>query len=188
MWQCLNCAEQLEDAFDTCWKCGTDINGVRDPDFCVSEPATNEDQSRTAAVDERQLPALQLPSLTYVCIPPFLWLSTASLIRDECAGPTQRGPIHLSAIEIVFLAIGVALVYLPVGFELFRGCYTRLVRKQRGAGGLSDFVWLLSMFRLPQSLHGRYRWFAVVYYGSIVAYVVAPPIAIVRRIFEMGSV
>lgn len=33
MWNCKHCSEELEDSFDTCWSCGTDREGTRDPSF-----------------------------------------------------------------------------------------------------------------------------------------------------------
>ena len=33
MWQCVKCHEQIEDSFDTCWRCGATKEGVEDPDF-----------------------------------------------------------------------------------------------------------------------------------------------------------
>lgn len=44
MWQCPNCSEQHDDQFDTCWKCGSDQVGGRNPDYRVSE----QDQSTSA--------------------------------------------------------------------------------------------------------------------------------------------
>ena len=28
MWECINCAEQIEDDFETCWNCGFDKDGT----------------------------------------------------------------------------------------------------------------------------------------------------------------
>ena len=33
MWTCPTCKEEIEDAFDACWNCGTDTEGQKDPDF-----------------------------------------------------------------------------------------------------------------------------------------------------------
>jgi hypothetical protein len=62
----------------------------------------------------------------------------------------------------------------------------RIARKQFGGPGLSDIVWLLSMFRLPTPLRGKYRWFAVLYYGSIVAFIVVPWVALVWKFAGMA--
>jgi hypothetical protein len=33
MWTCAKCREEVEPAFDVCWKCGTSKEGVEDPAF-----------------------------------------------------------------------------------------------------------------------------------------------------------
>jgi len=33
MWKCENCSEELDDAFDACWNCGTSIQGETNPEF-----------------------------------------------------------------------------------------------------------------------------------------------------------
>ena len=37
MWVCSNCNEQLEDQFDSCWKCGTARDGTPPPDDFLKE-------------------------------------------------------------------------------------------------------------------------------------------------------
>jgi hypothetical protein len=33
MWTCKKCGERIEETFDACWKCGTSMDGVEDPEF-----------------------------------------------------------------------------------------------------------------------------------------------------------
>jgi hypothetical protein len=33
MWKCSKCHEAIDDSFGACWKCGTSVDGVEDPDF-----------------------------------------------------------------------------------------------------------------------------------------------------------
>ena len=33
MWRCPKCGERNENNFDACWKCGTSVDGVEDPEF-----------------------------------------------------------------------------------------------------------------------------------------------------------
>jgi hypothetical protein len=33
MWQCTKCKEQIDEASDTCWRCGTSHDGIEDPSF-----------------------------------------------------------------------------------------------------------------------------------------------------------
>ncbi|MBN1589680.1 MAG: hypothetical protein JW888_09205 [Pirellulales bacterium] len=42
MWQCVKCREQIEDAFNVCWRCGTSKEGVEDPDFRGVDNAFSE--------------------------------------------------------------------------------------------------------------------------------------------------
>ena len=49
MWNCVKCGEQLEESFDTCWKCGTSRDGTEDPSFRTeleAEPSVSADATR----------------------------------------------------------------------------------------------------------------------------------------------
>jgi len=37
MWQCVKCREELEDAFEVCWNCGTSRDGTEDPSFTKAD-------------------------------------------------------------------------------------------------------------------------------------------------------
>lgn len=41
MWNCSKCAENIEDAFDVCWNCGTSRDGSPDADFKREVDATD---------------------------------------------------------------------------------------------------------------------------------------------------
>ena len=43
MWICASCGQENDDAFDTCWNCGTSVGGVTDPAFS-SASAERTDQ------------------------------------------------------------------------------------------------------------------------------------------------
>jgi hypothetical protein len=45
-------------------------------------------------------------------------------------------------------------------------------------------LWMLSMFRLPERLRRTQHWFVPVYYGSIVALVIAPMAIVAWRLLR----
>ena len=49
MWKCLGCGIQVEDEFDVCWSCGTDVDGVEDPDFARDELEASDQESIASA-------------------------------------------------------------------------------------------------------------------------------------------
>ena len=174
MWQCPVCAESLEDSFDTCWKCGTSSTRHRDPAFRISEPATAQDQSLDSVAEAARLPDLRLPTATYFAIPPFIWLSLiyfAIDFREKFVSPNRlQLDFGVSPITLVLWAVAMLLVGVPVGFVFLRGMFLRIMRKQIGGSYWSDVSWIISLFRLPDLYHRKYRWFVWVYYFSIIAY------------------
>ena len=187
MWQCPTCAEQHEDQFDTCWQCGTVSTGSPSPDFCISEPAIEQDRLPDSPADDSQLPLLRLPTITYFSIPPVLWLSLATLIAD--IQPLSRHlPIEatISPTQIVLLVMAELLVGIPIFFAMVRGFFHCIVRKKIGGNSLSNFLWLLTVFRLPELFHHKHCWFVPVYYVSIGAYVIIPFVAIVWKMVHFG--
>ena len=46
MWQCVKCREKIEESFDTCWNCGTSVDGIEDLSFQI---AGKEDASEHKA-------------------------------------------------------------------------------------------------------------------------------------------
>lgn len=186
MWQCPNCAEQHEDTFDTCWKCGANSTGTRNPDFHVSKPATAEDQS-PERVEEPQLPALRLPTVTYFAIPPCLWMNLAIQIQEFPADLSHlEARLSLSPTKIIVIAITVLFVGIPIFVELLRDYYVIISRKRRGRGYFSEAFRLLSIFLLPEPLRRNHRWFGLIYYVSIIAYVFLPIFMFVWQSVQAG--
>ena len=66
MWKCPSCGEQLEEQFDTCWKCGTNRDGGRSDNFAPEssvegEPdQTVEDEDTDVAPDKVLVEILHL--------------------------------------------------------------------------------------------------------------------------------
>jgi len=42
---CTQCGEPFESGFEVCWKCGTDTDGVSDPEFCHAEENLPNDET-----------------------------------------------------------------------------------------------------------------------------------------------
>jgi len=49
MWTCTKCFEQLDDAFATCWKCGTSKDGAEDAGFAKRAAVMREPDHGTGA-------------------------------------------------------------------------------------------------------------------------------------------
>lgn len=173
-WQCPNCGEEHDKRFDTCWKCGTDSAGDRDPEFQVSEPVGEPDQAPDSPTDQTQLPDLQLPTVTYFSIPPTIWICLAVMPRD-----LQRFAAHRmlefspSPGEIVVQAIVAVLVGIPIFLTMVRAWFLCIIRRYNASNGLAELLWILSMFQLPESFRRRHGWFVPVYYGSLGALFIA---------------
>jgi len=170
MWHCPNCGEQHEGNFDICWKCGSDPDGDRDPDFQVSEPVTESDQALVSPAGQTERPDLQLPTVTYFSIPPFMLLTLVMLFRQQ---PTfnqvtlaSMGQIEF-ALAVIFMVIFMALVGIPVWVAGVRGMFL-YHRHRNGPATMADLLWILMMFRLPEGFCRTHRWFVFVYYGSLV--------------------
>jgi hypothetical protein len=39
MWQCPKCKSKVDDSFDVCWSCGTNPDGIEDPNFVIADEA-----------------------------------------------------------------------------------------------------------------------------------------------------
>jgi hypothetical protein len=184
MWQCVNCGEQHEEPFDTCWNCGTLQSGEPAGDFVVSEPV---DAASQAPEEPDALPSLELPTFTYYVLPLFLWIGAVwPLFQDPLQEPHFISDIHDLATAWPMIVFEVALmivVGIPIGVRMFRWFYRSLQEiggSKPRIGATAGAVWFLSMFRLPQSIGERHRWFAPIYYGSFAAPIVQMTIVIVR--------
>jgi hypothetical protein len=167
IWQCPTCGEQHEGQFDTCWKCGTNRTGRRNQNFHVSEAASENVQSLDSA-DDVQLPTLQLPTITYLSIPPFIWISLANMFNRLQRGPNipQISDFSIPTAEIVVDVLACVLIGIPCFFTMARFMFLCIMRRQKWA---PEVTWILSMFRLPVNLCQQHSWFVPLYYGSIVA-------------------
>lgn len=168
LWQCPNCDEQHHDEFDICWKCGSDPAGNRDPDFHMSESATELDQTPESPTSDTQIPSLRLPNITYFSIPPYTWFCLYMMFNDFEASLSPV--LHQSPITIVVYCFASVLISIPMGFTMVRASFHR---RHNLSSNLADALWLLSVFRLPESIRESQRWFVLVYYGSIGAMLVA---------------
>ena len=175
VWQCPTCDEQHEDQFDTCWKCGTNRIGGRNQNFRVSEPASENDQAPDSAGDD-QLPTLQLPTITYFSIPPFIWLSLVNTFNDLQHWPNvaQIPDFSFSMTEIVVHVCATVLIGIPIFFTMVRMLFLCIMRRLQMPHRFPEALWMLSMFRLPVDLRLRHSWFVPVYYGSIIAMIILP--------------
>lgn len=52
MWECPKCSERLENAFDTCWNCGTSSDGIEDPAFRRAERIFGEPGEIETTIDQ----------------------------------------------------------------------------------------------------------------------------------------
>jgi hypothetical protein len=52
MWNCPNCAEGLNDAFEVCWSCGTTKDGTVDPHFLDPEASAARENEALDEEDE----------------------------------------------------------------------------------------------------------------------------------------
>ncbi len=190
MWRCPNCGEHHDDQFDSCWKCGTGSAGDSNPDFRVSEPATEQDQSPDSQMAELQPPTLRLPSITYFSIAAYPWIYLALFIGNPKLFFRQISPMspefHISPTEIIFSAFAFLLIGLPVAAKMVHAWYLDFMRKYTFSDGWFGMTWMLSMFLLPDSLRCSHRWFVPVYYVSLVAWFVVPPVIGVLQIINAG--
>ncbi len=42
MWSCPKCRQKVDDQFEVCWKCGTTLDGVEDPEFFAERDGRRE--------------------------------------------------------------------------------------------------------------------------------------------------
>jgi hypothetical protein len=66
------------------------------------------------------------------------------------------------------------LIGVPAFFTIIRAAFLCITRQQIPSSWMVQVLWMLSMFRLPERLRRTQHWFVPVYYGSIVALVIAP--------------
>jgi hypothetical protein len=160
MWQCPNCGEEHHDGFDICWKCGSDPAGNSDPDFHISEPIREQDQTPDFPTNDKQLPSLELPTVTYFSIPPYICISLIMMFNDlEHFAANQVPDFSLSPIDILVYFIATVLIGIPIFIAMARAMFLCIIRRQNLSNSLTELLWMLSMFRLPETIRRSQHWF-----------------------------
>jgi hypothetical protein len=179
MWRCLACGEELDNQFDTCWKCGTPRSETVPPADSIPK---GDDRPTPAGPDPGALPPHALPEITYYSIP--IWIFSGIAIAAWEIGSRGTAPdtprlpnVLWSPLSIAHAVSGAILIHLPLAWLLLRA-YFRLLEWWDWQDYLAlDFLgsrWLLSCFRLPTSISERHPWFWFPYYGSLLSMCLAP--------------
>lgn len=184
MWQCPNCNEQLEPQFESCWKCGTRPDGEREPEFVISEPVRAEDQAEVqTAVPTR----LELPAVSYFAIPVYvLVLLAGSIWHSAFRTDTFDGVGSISAFEIVVLVAFAGILGIPIALLWMKSLF-QSVRNGSSRSYFAEVAWLLSVFRLPDSIRRKHRWFVPVYVGALYGFCTIVPVLTVADIILQVS-
>lgn len=175
MWRCPYCREKHDGVFDVCWKCGSDAVGNSEPGFCSPGVIIAQDQTPDAPVDSKDLPSLELPTVTYVCLPLFVWTCLIIMFHDLeslSAGRVPDSP--LSPSRMAAYGITTILIGIPMFFTIVRAAFPCIMRRQIPSSWMVQVLWMLSMFQLPERLRRTQRWFVPLYYGSMGALLIAP--------------
>lgn len=100
MWHCVHCDQDVDDALDCCWNCGTSWDGEFDPDFVHAD--LQPVQYTEEKPPEKTVPRFNLRSLlisvTCLCV-------TFAVLR------TSGAPILIFAICAVLLLIAILNFY-----------------------------------------------------------------------------
>lgn len=178
-WKCENCGELHNEQFDACWNCGTTPTAEWNSKPEALGPETFDEQTGKIGVNGAPLPRLGLPDFWYFSVPPFVATVFLLAVGRESVGTTQsnadpfdslllQSPMHL-AMWCVFSC----LIGLPMLIAAIHAMWLCIIHR-RTIGRTSDLWWLLSMFKLPESIRLSRPWFTPLYYGSIVALHLAP--------------
>lgn len=105
-WKCPECAEQVDDRFDRCWKCGTTPDGIRDPD------------SRTAADFEPPIPGekpqFSLAAMLKMLTASALMFAMAATVRAETRDAfTLALSLVLGTLGAIFATLAIVTWILP---------------------------------------------------------------------------
>ena len=176
MWRCLACGEELDEQFDTCWKCGTPESETVPPANGFPE---GDDRPTPVESDPGALPPQTLPEITYYGIPP--WIFSGIAIAAWEIGSRRVAPdtpllpnVPWSPLSIAHAVFGVILIHLPLAWLLLRAYFRVMAWRDHWTPELRDGRWLLSLFRLPTSISERHPWFWYPYYGSLLSMCLAP--------------
>jgi hypothetical protein len=173
VWQCSKCGESLEDAFDICWKCGTNRDGSMSEDFAVTEPldALAQTPDDCDAKDDYQSP--KLPTYSYVAIPfllvwsivNFVWFIANNLASLESFDQFEvSSPFTVS--DILFHLCFTLLVGIPIliaEVKVFRHMFKD---PQSTPWDLARET--LEILILPDEVRRSHPVFTKLYYGSFV--------------------
>jgi len=181
MWPCPNCEEQLEEHFETCWKCGARQSGERDPAFEVTEPAFPE-RAPPDADAEATPPRLELPAVSYFAIAVFAWTSfiyEAWNLRVVRFSDEPEDLLSLMPPAIALWIVAMIVIGIPMLVSITRSVVYAVRERE-----LWNPVWLLKMLILPEAIRRNHRWFVPVFYASIVVYAVGPLVLrlVIRRV------
>lgn len=162
-------------------------DGRSDPGFVVTEPVRNEDQTAVKEADASERPKLELPTITYFAIPAYFAMLLASVIgRTIMSGDHLAGFSSMSLFDIaVATALG-AVIGIPMLIT-----FVRAFRHFRHVTWpwqvIPEFTWLLSMFRLPESIRREHHWFVPVYVGSLYGFCIVIPILTVTNALLLST-
>src|SRR5947207_2122739 len=67
MWKCLGCGIQVEDELEICWSCGTDVDGVEDPNFERDDGEPDEAAARPVSGRLVTVAALSTSPQAHAC-------------------------------------------------------------------------------------------------------------------------
>ena len=179
MWHCPTCGEEHSDSFDACWRCSGDHDGNRERNSDAGRRESIEAVASRLREDPTSVPSTELPTITYISIPLFISVFLVEMairyVGVDMGTPEQTpSPLAIAALCLAIPTIGV-----PVLVAMVRVVYSSISRARHSASdpwNAMSLLQMLSMFRLPPSICRSYRWFAPLYYGSLVAMLVAAPI------------
>lgn len=186
MWPCKTCGEELDEAFDTCWKCGTDRAGGQDPELAISGPLDEVAQTPDSAASRP--PDLKLPTYSYFSIPFFLVSAVVGAILQLGETPWPNWPPAPTALEIAMSVAFAVLIGIP-GFVVEIQIFYRMWKNPR-AGPWELARANLALFVLPREPRHKHPWLVPLYYGLFVAYLFAgltlPFLFFYWRVFRSG--
>jgi hypothetical protein len=134
MWTCTKCREEIEDGFDVCWNCGTDMEGNVDAEFETADAPTNKPLAVESWDAERlQSSPLTISSVNYgagaIATPLIIALLLGALLVGICTVVSVEPP-----------AFRPVLLFVLAGGVLF---------------GLMRFVWAIATVVLHVELSDR---------------------------------
>jgi len=123
MWRCPRCDEELEDAFDTCWNCGTAQNGEPTPEFqrepddpSVPDPGPRSEilEIETARVED---PYLRENVRHYAYLPPDRQAALLDIARVLVAEQRWEGGGGFQVTEEMKFTIAAQACLLVLGLD-----------------------------------------------------------------------